>query len=197
MASILSAIKSGYIKNVKPAVVLSNSTEAVGLNLALEKFGVSTEIMPSKGLKGWEYDKKVVSILKKYDVTSENGLICLAGFNRIFSAEFVTEYSMRILNIHPALLPSFPGLNAQKQAIEYGVKVSGCTVHFVDQGLDSGPIILQRAVKVLDSDTEAELSARILREEHEVYPEVVRLFAEDRIKIIGRRVLLKDNRNSI
>ncbi len=197
MASILSAIKSGYIKNVKPAVVLSNRTEAVGLNLALEKFGISTEIMPSKGLKGWEYDKKVVSILKKYDVTSENGLICLAGFNRIFSAEFVTEYSMRILNIHPALLPSFPGLNAQKQAIEYGVKVSGCTVHFVDQGLDSGPIILQRAVKVLDSDTEAELSARILREEHEVYPEVVRLFAEDRIKIIGRRVLLKDNRNSI
>jgi phosphoribosylglycinamide formyltransferase 1 len=197
MASILSAIESGYIKNVKPAVVLSNTTEAVGLNLALEKFGISTEIMPSKGLKGWEYDKKVVSILKKYDVTSENGLICLAGFNRIFSAEFVTEYSMRILNIHPALLPSFPGLNAQKQAIEYGVKVSGCTVHFVDQGLDSGPIILQRAVKVLDSDTEAELSARILREEHEVYPEVVRLFAEDRIKIIGRRVLLKDNRNSI
>src|SRR4051812_8612079 len=197
MASILSAIKSGYIKNVKPAVVLSNRTEAVGLNLALEKFGISTEIMPSKGLKGWEYDKEVVSILKKYDVTSENGLICLAGFNRIFSAEFVTEYSMRILNIHPALLPSFPGLNAQKQAIEYGVKVSGCTVHFVDQGLDSGPIILQRAVKVLDSDTEAELSARILREEHEVYPEVVRLFAEDRIKIIGRRVLLKDNRNSI
>ena len=197
MASILSAIKSGYIKNVKPAVVLSNRTEAVGLNLALEKFGISTEIMPSKGLKGWEYDKKVVSILKKYDVASENGLICLAGFNRIFSAEFVTEYSMRILNIHPALLPSFPGLNAQKQAIEYGVKVSGCTVHFVDQGLDSGPIILQRAVKVLDSDTEAELSARILREEHEVYPEVVRLFAEDRIKIIGRRVLLKDNRNSI
>jgi phosphoribosylglycinamide formyltransferase 1 len=191
MASILSAIKSGYIKNVKPAVVLSNRTEAVGLNLALEKFGISTEIMPSKGLKGWEYDKKVVSILKKYDVASENGLICLAGFNRIFSAEFVTEYSMRILNIHPALLPSFPGLNAQKQAIEYGVKVSGCTVHFVDQGLDSGPIILQRAVKVLDSDTEAELSARILREEHEVYPEVVRLFAEDRIKIIGRRVLLK------
>ena len=126
MASILSAIKSGYIKNVKPAVVLSNRTEAVGLNLALEKFGISTEIMPSKGLKGWEYDKKVVSILKKYDVTSENGLICLAGFNRIFSAEFVTEYSMRILNIHPALLPSFPGLNAQKQAIEYGVKVSGC-----------------------------------------------------------------------
>lgn len=197
MASILSAIKSGYIKNVKPVLVLSNRTDAAGLNLAFEKFGISTEIMPSKGLKGWEYDKKVVSILKKYDVTSENGLICLAGFNRIFSAEFVTEYSMRILNIHPALLPSFPGLNAQKQAIEYGVKVSGCTVHFVDQGLDSGPIILQRAVKVLDSDTEAELSARILREEHEVYPEVVRLFAEDRIKIIGRRVLLKDNRNSI
>jgi phosphoribosylglycinamide formyltransferase-1 len=191
MASILSAIKSGYIKNVKPVVVLSNRTDAAGLNLAFEKFGISTEIMPSKGLKGWDYDRKVVAMLKKYEVTTEEGLICLAGFMRIISAEFVKEYPMRILNIHPALLPSFPGLHAQKQAIEYGVKVSGCTVHFVDQGLDSGPIVLQRAVKVLDSDTEADLSARILRKEHEVYPEAVRLFAEDRIKIIGRRVSLE------
>ena len=191
MASILSAIKSGYIKNVKPVLVLSNRTDAAGLNLAFEKFGISTEIMPSQGLKGWDYDRKVVEMLKKYEVTTEEGLICLAGFMRIISAEFVKEYPMRILNIHPALLPSFPGLHAQKQAIEYGVKVSGCTVHFVDQGLDSGPIVLQRAVKVLDSDTETELSARILRKEHEVYPEAVRLFAEDRIKIIGRRVLLE------
>ena len=129
-------------------------------------------------------------MLKKYDVGPEYGLICLAGFMRLISAEFVKEYPMRILNIHPALLPSFPGLHAQKQAIEYGVKVSGCTVHFVDQGLDSGPILLQRAVEVKDSDTEEELSARILRKEHELYPEAVRLFAEGKIKIMGRKVLL-------
>ena len=191
MAAILSGIKSGNIKNIKPAVVISNRTDAEGLKVASENFGIPTEIVLSQGLKGWDYDKKVISVLKKYDVRSEHGLICLAGFMRLISAEFVKEYPMRILNIHPALLPSFPGLHAQKQAIEYGVKVSGCTVHFVDQGLDSGPIVLQRAVKVLDSDTETELSARILRKEHEVYPEAVRLFAEDRIKIIGRRVLLE------
>jgi len=191
MAAILSAIKSGKIKNVKPEVVLSNRTDAVGLKIALEKFGIPTEIVPSGGLKGWDYDKKVISVLRKYDVTSEYGLICLAGFMRLISAEFVKEYHMRILNIHPALLPSFPGLHAQKQAIEYGVKVSGCTVHFVDQGLDSGPIILQRAVNVMDSDTEEELSARILRKEHELYPEAVSLFAEGKVKIIGRKVILK------
>jgi phosphoribosylglycinamide formyltransferase 1 len=191
MDAILTAIKSGNIKNVKPAVVISNRTDAAGLNVALEKFGISTEIIPSRGLKDWDYDKKVIEVLKKYDVTSQYGLICLAGFMRIISAEFVKEYPMRILNIHPSLLPSFPGLYAQKQAIEYGVKVSGCTVHFVDQGLDSGPILLQRVVQVMNSDTEEELSARILRKEHELYPEAIRLFAEGKIKIIGRRVLLE------
>jgi phosphoribosylglycinamide formyltransferase-1 len=191
MDAILTAIKSGNIKNVKPAVVISNRTDAAGLNVALEKFGISTEIIPSQGLKDWDYDKKVIEVLKKYDVTSQYGLICLAGFMRIISAEFVKEYPMRILNIHPSLLPSFPGLYAQKQAIEYGVKVSGCTVHFVDQGLDSGPILLQRVVQVMNSDTEEELSARILRKEHELYPEAIRLFAEGKIKITGRRVLLE------
>jgi phosphoribosylglycinamide formyltransferase-1 len=191
MAAILSAIKSGNIKNVKPAVVLSNRTDAAGLNIALEKFGLPTEIVPSGGSKGWDYDRKVVSVLRKYDVMPEYGLICLAGFMRLISAEFIKEYPMRILNIHPALLPSFPGLHAQKQAIEYGVKISGCTVHFVDQGLDSGPIVLQRAVSVMDSDTEDELSARILRKEHELYPEAVRLFAEGKIKIIGRKVIIE------
>ena len=189
MAAILSAIKSGNIKNVKPAVVLSNRTDAAGLNIALEKFGLPTEIVPSGGSKGWDYDRKVVSVLRKYDVMPEYGLICLAGFMRLISAEFIKEYPMRILNIHPALLPSFPGLHAQKQAVEYGVKISGCTVHFVDQGLDSGPIVLQRAVSVMDSDTEDELSARILRKEHELYPKAVRLFAEGKIKIIGRKVI--------
>lgn len=191
MAAILSAIKSGNIKNVKPAVVLSNRTDAAGLNIALEKFGLPTEIVPSGGSKGWDYDRKVVSVLRKYDVMPEYGLICLAGFMRLISAEFIKEYPMRILNIHPALLPSFPGLHAQKQAIEYGVKISGCTVHFVDQGLDSGPIVLQRAVSVMDSDTEDELSARILRKEHELYPQAVRLFAEGKIKIIGRKVIIE------
>jgi phosphoribosylglycinamide formyltransferase-1 len=191
MAAILSAIKSGNIKNVKPAVVLSNRTDAAGLNIALEKFGLPTEIVPSGGSKGWDYDRKVVSVLRKYDVMPEYGLICLAGFMRLLSAEFIREYPRRILNIHPALLPSFPGLHAQKQAIEYGVKVSGCTVHFVDQGLDSGPIVLQRVVNVMDSDTEEELSARILRKEHELYPKAVRLFAEGKIKIIGRKVILE------
>jgi phosphoribosylglycinamide formyltransferase 1 len=191
MAAILSAIKSGNIKNVKPAVILSNRTDAAGLNIALEKFGLPTEIVPSGGSKGWDYDRKVVSVLRKYDVMPKYGLICLAGFMRLISAEFIKEYPMRILNIHPALLPSFPGLHAQKQAIEYGVKISGCTIHFVDQGLDSGPIVLQRAVKVMDSDTEEELSARILRKEHELYPEAVRLFAEGKIKIIGRKVIIE------
>ena len=191
MAAILSAIKSGNIKNVKPAVVLSNRTDAAGLNIALEKFGLPTEIVPSGGSKGWDYDRKVVSVLRKYDVMPEYGLICLAGFMRLISAEFIKEYPMRILNIHPALLPSFPGLHAQKQAIEYGVKISGCTVHFVDKGLDSGPIVLQRAVNVIDSDTEEELSAKILRKEHELYPEAVRLFAEGKIKIIGRKVIIE------
>ena len=191
MAAILSAIKSGNIKNVNPAVVLSNRTDAAGLNIALEKFGLPTEIVPSGGSKGWDYDRKVVSVLRKYDVMPEYGLICLAGFMRLISAEFIKEYPMRILNIHPALLPSFPGLHAQKQAIEYGVKISGCTVHFVDKGLDSGPIVLQRAVNVIDSDTEEELSAKILRKEHELYPEAVRLFAEGKIKIIGRKVIIE------
>jgi phosphoribosylglycinamide formyltransferase 1 len=191
MASILSAIKSGNIKNIGTTVVISNRTDAAGLKVAFEDFRIPTEIVLSEGLKGWDYDKKVISVLKKYDVTPEHGLICLAGFMRLISAEFVKEYPMRILNIHPALLPSFPGLHAQKQAIEYGVKVSGCTVHFVDEGLDSGPIVLQQAVEVMESDTEQELSARILRKEHELYPEAVRLFTEGKIKINGRKVLLE------
>jgi phosphoribosylglycinamide formyltransferase-1 len=191
MASILSAIKSGNIKNIGTTVVISNRTDAEGLKVAFEDFRIPTEIVLSEGLKGWDYDKKVISVLKKYDVTPEHGLICLAGFMRLISAEFVKEYPMRILNIHPSLLPSFPGLHAQKQAIEYGVKVSGCTVHFVDEGLDSGPIVLQQAVEVMESDTEQELSARILRKEHELYPEAVRLFTEGKIKINGRKVLLE------
>lgn len=115
-------------------------------------------------------------------------MVCLAGFMRIISPEFVRHYKMRILNIHPALLPSFPGLHAQKQAVDHGVKVSGCSVHFVDEGVDSGPIILQKTVPVMDGDTEQTLAARILEKEHEAYPEAVKLFAQGQLKVEGRKV---------
>ncbi|MCI0557659.1 MAG: phosphoribosylglycinamide formyltransferase [Nitrososphaera sp.] len=190
MDAILSAIKAGRIQNVKPSVVISNNPDAAGLRIASEKYAVPTIVISPEGLKGWEYDKRVVAALQQRGVTPESGLVCLAGFMRILSTEFVRTYKMRVLNIHPALLPSFPGLHAQKQAIQYGVKVSGCTVHFVDEGVDSGPVILQKAVPVLDGDTEETLSARILEQEHELYPEAVRLFSEGRLRLNGRAVIV-------
>jgi phosphoribosylglycinamide formyltransferase 1 len=188
MDAILAAIKSGRIGNAKPCIVISNKPEAAGLKIASEKYGIPTKVMPSDGLKGWHYDQHIVTILHEHGVTPQSGLVCLAGFMRIISPEFVRQYRMRIMNIHPALLPAFPGLHAQKQALDYGVKVSGCTVHFVDEGMDSGPVILQKAVPVVEGDNEECLSARILEQEHELYPEAVRLFCEGRIKIEGRRV---------
>jgi len=188
MDAILSAIKSGKIKNVKPSVVISNKPDAPGLKIASEKYGVPTKLIPPDDLKGWEYDEKVVAALQEHGVTPQSGLICLAGFMRIISPEFVRKYKMRILNIHPALLPSFPGLHAQKQALEYGVRVTGCTVHFVEEGVDSGPVILQKALPVMDGDTEETLSERILEQEHQLYPEAVRLFGDGRIKVQGRKV---------
>jgi phosphoribosylglycinamide formyltransferase-1 len=188
MDAILAAIKSGRIGNAKPCIVISNKPEAAGLKIASEKYGIPTKVMPSDGLKGWHYDQNIVTILHEHGVTPQSGLVCLAGFMRIISPEFVRQYRMRIMNIHPALLPAFPGLHAQKQALDYGVKVSGCTVHFVDEGMDSGPVKLQKAVPVVEGDNEECLSARILEQEHELYPEAVRLFCEGRIKIEGRRV---------
>lgn len=190
MDAILAAIKSGYIKNVKPSVVISNNAEAAGLKTASEKYGVATRVVPANGQKGWDYDKKIVAVLQEFEVEPQNGLVCLAGFMRIISPEFVRLYKTRIINIHPALLPSFPGLHAQRQAVQYGVKVSGCTVHFVDEGVDSGPVILQKPVAVLDDDTEDTLSARILEKEHVAYPEAVKLFAEGRIKTNGRKTII-------
>ena len=190
MNAILAAIKSGRIKNAKPCVVISNKPDAAGLKIASEKYDMPTKVILPNGLKSWDYDQRVVAVLQEYGVTPQSGLVCLAGFMRIISPEFVRLYKMRILNIHPALLPSFPGLRAQKQALDYGVKVSGCSVHFVDEGVDSGPVILQKAVPVMDSDDEETLSARILEQEHQLYPEAVRLFAEGRIKVQGRRVLV-------
>ena len=188
MDAILAAIKSGRIKNSRPCVVISNKPDAAGLKIASEKYGVPTKVVPPDGLKGWDYDKKVVTALQEYGVTPQSGLVCLAGFMRIISPEFVKQYKMRIVNIHPALLPSFPGIHAQRQALEYGTKVTGCTVHFVDEGVDSGPVILQQAVPVMEGDTEETLSARILEQEHRLYPEAVRLISECRIKVEGRRV---------
>ena len=188
MDAILAAIRSGRIKDAKPCIVVSNKPGAAGLKIASEKYGIPTKVVPSDGLKGWQYDQIVVTTLHEFGVTPESGLVCLAGFMRIISPEFVRQYKMRIMNIHPALLPSFPGLHAQKQALDYGVKVSGCTVHFVDEGMDSGPVILQKAVPVIEGDNEESLSARILEQEHKLYPEAVSLFCEGRIKIDGRRV---------
>jgi phosphoribosylglycinamide formyltransferase 1 len=188
MDAILAAINSGKIKNVKSSVVISNKPEAAGWKIASEKYHVPTKVIPADGLKGWDYDQKVVAALQEYGVTPQSGLVCLAGFMRIISPEFVRQYKMRILNIHPALLPSFPGLHAQKQALDSGVRVTGCTVHFVDEGVDSGPAILQKPVPVMEGDDEDVLSARILEQEHQLYPEAVRLFCDGRIKVQGRRV---------
>ena len=190
MDAILAAAKYGKIRNVKPSVVISNKFDAAGLRIASEKYGIPTSVIPADGLKGWNYDRKVVIALQSHGVTPESGLICLAGFMRIISPEFVKQYKMRIINIHPALLPSFPGLHSQKQAIDYGSKVSGCTVHFVDEGVDSGPVILQKAIEVADFDDEETLSAKILEQEHQLYPEAVRLFCEGKIRVEGRRVLI-------
>jgi phosphoribosylglycinamide formyltransferase-1 len=192
MEAILSALQSKKIRNIKPALVISNRPDAPGLRVCFERFGIPTKVILSQGLKGWDYDRKIVAALHQSGVTPESGLICMAGFMRIISPEFVQRYKMRIINIHPSLLPSFPGLYAQKQAVEYGVKVSGCTIHFVDEGIDSGPIILQKAVPVLESDTTETLSARILKQEHKLYVKAIRLFAEGRIHVIGSRVAIQD-----
>jgi phosphoribosylglycinamide formyltransferase-1 len=190
MEYILKSVRKNNIP-IEPTVVISNNPNAKGLAIA-RKLGLSTEIVESNGLKGgnWEYDSKIVDILKKYKVTPQNGLICLAGFMRIISPEFIRQYKGRIMNIHPAILPSFPGLHSQRQAFEYGVKYSGCTVHFVDEGMDTGPIILQSVIKIEDNDTEDTITKKILRQEHRIYPEAVKLFANGKIKITGRKTTI-------
>ncbi|HIE46364.1 MAG: phosphoribosylglycinamide formyltransferase [Nitrosopumilus sp.] len=190
MESILKSIKRKKIP-INAAVVISNKPDARGLKIA-EKLGINIEVIESKKFKGnrVEYDKKIISTLIKYGVTPKNGLVCLAGFMRIISPEFVKKYKNRIINIHPALLPSFTGLDSQKQALEYGVKYSGCTVHFVDSGMDTGPVIIQAVVKIKENDTETSLSKRILKEEHRIYPEAVNLFARKKIKVSGKRTII-------
>jgi phosphoribosylglycinamide formyltransferase-1 len=160
------------------ACVVSNVPEAPGLGKARE-FGLPAICVPSKGRERVEYDRLLIETLRPFNPS----LVCLAGFMRILTHEFVNEYRGRILNIHPSLLPAFPGLHAQSQALRYGVKVSGCTVHLVDEGVDTGPILLQRVVEVLDGDTEESLSERILRQEHEAYWRAIALVLE-RLRIV-------------
>lgn len=168
------------------AVVISNRSQAAGLEIA-RRLGIEARSIPSKGKERAAYDWEVVGVLKQFHVD----LVCLAGFMRVLTPYFVQEFRGRILNIHPALLPAFPGLDAQQQALDYGVKFTGCTVHFVDEGVDTGPIVCQAVVPVLDQDTVESLALRILKEEHRIYPEAVRLVVEDRVEIVGRRVVLK------
>ena len=190
MESILKSIKTKKIP-INPAVVISNKIDAKGLAIA-KKMGVNVEVVESKNFKGTraEFDEKIMKILVKYGVTPRNGLVCLAGFMRIISPEFVKKYKNKIINIHPALLPAFPGLNSQKQALDYGAKYSGCTVHFVDAGMDTGAVIIQAIVEIKNKDTEKSLSKKILKEEHRIYPQAVSLFARKKIKVLGRKTII-------
>jgi phosphoribosylglycinamide formyltransferase-1 len=166
------------------AVVISNRPDAAGLETARAR-GLEAVCLPSKGLDRAVYDRMLVAELQKHEVD----LVCLAGFLRLLTGEFVRAFPERILNIHPSLLPAFPGLDAQHQALTHGVKISGCTVHFVDEQLDAGPIVLQAPVPVLDEDTVESLSARILREEHRIYSEAIQMVLSGDYRIDGRRVL--------
>src|SRR3977135_3647679 len=182
--ALAESVATGRIPNAEIAVVLSNLEGAPGLPRA-EARGIKTRVIPSKGLEREVYDRQVAAVLDEHIVD----LICLAGYMRLLSPFFVARFPNRILNIHPSLLPSFPGLESQRQALEYGVKFAGCTVHFVDENLDAGPIVLHAVVPVEDKDTEESLSQRILREEHRIYSEAVRIVLDGKFKIEGRRVI--------
>jgi phosphoribosylglycinamide formyltransferase 1 len=183
-AALAESVSAGRIPNAEIAIVVSNKPDAAGLGKAQAR-GIPARTIVSKGLEREVYDRQVAAVLEEYKVD----LICLAGYMRLLSPYFVAAFPQRILNIHPSLLPAFPGLESQKQALEHGVKFAGCTVHFVDENLDAGPIILQAVVPVLDSDDEHALSERILKEEHRIYSEAVKIVLEGKYRIAGRRVL--------
>lgn len=182
--AIANNVASGAL-DASIAVVISNRPEARGLEIARQR-GLNAIAVPSKGMDREAFDRCLMDELRSYQVD----LVCLAGYMRLLSATFIREFPNRILNIHPSLLPAFPGLDAQHQALAYGVKVSGCTVHFVDEYLDAGPILVQAAVPVHDDDTEETLAARILREEHRIYSEAIRIVLSGRYRVEGRRVIL-------
>jgi phosphoribosylglycinamide formyltransferase-1 len=186
LQSIIDHIEKGSLKAVIK-IVISNNPDALGLKRA-EKHEIPCVVLKYGDFKSKEdFDSKLIQTLKDNGVD----LVVLAGFMRIISPAFLKAFTHKIMNIHPALLPSFPGLHGQKQAIDYGVKFSGCTVHFVDEGVDTGPVIIQSAVPVFDDDTEESLSARILKEEHKIYPRAIQLFADGKIEIKGRKVYIK------
>ncbi|MGA7916721.1 MAG: phosphoribosylglycinamide formyltransferase [Candidatus Acidiferrales bacterium] len=183
--ALADSITAGRIPQAEIAIVLSNREGAPGIEKARAR-GIPSQVIPSKGLEREAYDKLVVAALHEKNVD----LVCLAGYMRLLSPHFVAAFPNRILNIHPSLLPAFPGLESQRQALEHGAKFSGCTVHFVDENLDAGPIVLQACVPIEDQDTPETLAERILREEHRIYTDAVRIVLEGRYRIAGRRVLL-------
>lgn len=184
--AIANNVVAGKIPGARISVVISNKPDAGGLATA-QRLGLTAIAIPSKGISREEHDRAVVSALKEHEVD----LICLAGYMRLLSPWFVQQFPQKILNIHPSLLPAFPGLEAQEQAFAYGVKVSGCTVHFVDEELDHGAIIVQKAVVVSDADDEHTLATRILEQEHVAYSEAIRIVLEGKFEIVGRRLVRK------
>lgn len=182
--ALADSVAAGRIAGAEIALVISNREGAPGIAKAQER-GIETRVIPSKGLQREEYDRQVVAALKEKQVD----VVCLAGFMRLLSPYFVREFANRILNIHPSLLPSFPGLEAQKQAWEHGAKFTGCTVHFVDENLDAGPIVAQAVAPIHDEDTAETVAARVLQEEHRIYSEAVALVLSGNFRIEGRRVI--------
>jgi phosphoribosylglycinamide formyltransferase-1 len=182
--AIADSVAAKKIPDARIAIVISNRSDAPGIEIARQR-GLPTLVIPSKGKPREEHDRAIVSALQEKKVD----LICLAGYMRLLSPWFVQQFPLKIVNIHPSLLPAFPGLEAQEQAFAFGVKVTGCTVHFVDEELDHGAIIVQKTVAVLDSDDERTLSARILEQEHIAYTEAIRIVLEGKFKIVGRRMV--------
>jgi len=182
--ALADSVAAGRIPGAQIALVVSNRDGTAGIDKAMQR-GIATRVIPSKGLEREAFDRQVVAVLKEHEVD----LVCLAGYMRLLSPYFVAAFPDRILNIHPSLLPAFPGLESQRQALQYGVKFAGCTVHFVDEHLDAGPIVLQAVVPVLDNDTDTTLSERILAEEHRIYTEAVKIVLSGKFKIVDRRVV--------
>jgi phosphoribosylglycinamide formyltransferase-1 len=184
MVALAEALSSGSIPNAEIAIIVSDKSSAGGLQLAHDR-GLKTAVVERRGRNREEHEREIISVLQSHEVD----LLCLAGYMRVLSPCFIDEFGGKVLNIHPSLLPAFPGLDAQRQALAHGVKISGCTVHFADNTLDGGPIIAQRSVPVLDDDTEETLSGRILEQEHKLYAEALRLVVEGNYEIAGRRVI--------
>src|SRR5438270_800666 len=190
MVALADAVRDGLVPGAEIAVVLSDKPSAAGRVRARDR-GLRTALVERKGRTREEHEREIISALRAHGVE----VVCLAGFMRLLSPCFIEEFRASILNIHPSLLPAFPGLDAQRQAIEHGVKFSGCTVHFVDETLDAGPIITQRVVPVLDSDTEDTLAARILVEEHKAYPEALALVCSGKYEVVGRQATTHPRRD--